>query len=32
VTPANLVDAIVTEAGVILSPSLETMKQIKPEV
>jgi len=31
VTPANLVDAIVTEAGVILSPSLESMKQIKPE-
>jgi len=31
VTPANLVDAIVTEAGVILSPSLETMKSIKPE-
>jgi len=25
------VDAIVTEAGVILSPSLETMKKIKPE-
>lgn len=31
VTPANLVDAIVTEAGVILSPSLEAMKKIKPK-
>lgn len=31
VTPADLVDAIVTEAGVILSPSLESMKKIKPE-
>ncbi|OUR72382.1 S-methyl-5-thioribose-1-phosphate isomerase [Methylophaga sp. 41_12_T18] len=31
VTPANLVDAIVTEAGVILSPSLEAMKQIEPK-
>jgi methylthioribose-1-phosphate isomerase len=31
VTPADLIDAIVTEAGVIVSPSLETMKKIKPE-
>jgi methylthioribose-1-phosphate isomerase len=31
VTPADLVDAIVTELGVILSPSIETMKKIKPE-
>ena len=30
VTPASLIDAIVTEAGVILSPSLETMLAIKP--
>jgi len=30
VTPAELIDAIVTEAGVILSPSLETMIEIKP--
>jgi methylthioribose-1-phosphate isomerase len=29
VTPADLIDAIVTEAGVIVSPSLETMKKIK---
>jgi len=29
VTPAKLIDAIVTEAGVVLSPSLETMKAIK---
>ncbi len=28
VTPANLIDAIVTEKGVILSPSLETMRCI----
>lgn len=31
VTPADLIDAIVTEAGVIVSPSLETMKKIKSE-
>lgn len=30
VTPAKLIDAIVTEAGVILSPSTENMKKIKP--
>lgn len=29
VTPANLIDAIVTEAGVVLSPSLESMAAIK---
>jgi methylthioribose-1-phosphate isomerase len=29
VTPANLIDAIVTEEGVILSPSTETMAAIK---
>lgn len=29
VTPASLIDAIVTEAGVILSPSKETMLKIK---
>jgi methylthioribose-1-phosphate isomerase len=29
VTPAALIDAIVTEAGVILSPSLETMSKLK---
>ena len=29
VTPAGLIDAIVTEVGVILSPSLESMKAIK---
>ena len=29
VTPANLIDAIVTEAGVVLSPSLESMKAIR---
>jgi len=29
VTPASLIDAIVTEAGVVLSPSLESMVMIK---
>jgi len=29
VTPAHLIDAIVTEAGVVLSPSLENMLKIK---
>lgn len=29
VTPAKLIDAIVTEAGVVLSPTLETMQQLK---
>lgn len=29
VTPANLIDAIVTEAGVVLSPSLQNMLKIK---
>jgi len=29
VTPANLIDAIVTENGVVLSPSLESMQSIK---
>ena len=29
VTPAKLIDAIVTEAGVVLSPTLESMKSIK---
>ena len=29
VTPAKLIDAIVTEAGVVLSPSLESMAMIK---
>ena len=29
VTPAKLIDAIVTEAGVVLSPSLESMKAIR---
>ncbi|MDT8370887.1 MAG: S-methyl-5-thioribose-1-phosphate isomerase [Gammaproteobacteria bacterium] len=29
VTPANLIDVIVTEAGVVLSPSIETMTKLK---
>ncbi len=29
VTPAGLIDAIVTEAGVVLSPSIETMNKLK---
>ena len=29
VTPAKLIDAIVTEAGVVLSPSLESMKAVR---
>ena len=31
VTPASLIDAIVTEAGVVLKPSLDTMQAIKTE-
>jgi methylthioribose-1-phosphate isomerase len=31
VTPAELIDAIVTESGVVRSPSKENMKQLKSE-
>jgi methylthioribose-1-phosphate isomerase len=31
VTPASLIDAIVTEAGVVLKPSIDTMQAIKTE-
>lgn len=31
VTPANLIDAIVTEAGVVLSPSIANMNKLKPK-